>query len=140
MVQTTTLILIAEDDLDDQALLKEAFFQVVPQCKILFYRDGEFFLTALEEEPSLHCANLILLDLNMPRRGGMETLEELKQNEKWRDIPVVIFSTSRNVDDATKSLSMGANDFITKPASYDELVITAEKLAATWLKGHFEAK
>lgn len=133
MGQESAMVLIAEDDLDDQELLQEAFFQVVPQCIIHFFRDGEFFLNALEKNASFQTANLILLDLNMPRKGGLEALEELKQDKKFENVPVVIFSTSRNEDDATKSLSLGANDFITKPASYDDLVIAVKNIVAKWL-------
>jgi CheY-like chemotaxis protein len=140
MEEKNALVLIAEDDLDDQELLREAFLQVAPQCKILFYRDGEFLTDAIETNESLCCACLILLDLNMPRKGGLEALEELKQNPKCSKVPIVIFSTSRNADDSSKCLSSGANAFITKPSSYDDLVLTVKDIVARWLQSQTRTK
>ncbi len=121
-MQSKPYILIAEDDLDDQELIREAFISLAPFFKVCFYGDGEDLIISLTNLQQDSKPELIILDLNMPRKGGIETLAELKQNTGLAEVPVVIFSTSQNAEDKKKSLSLGADDFVTKPISYAGLL------------------
>ncbi len=126
-------ILIAEDDADDRELIKEAFIRFSSSCKLIFYPDGEDLLISMKENKEKTNPKLIILDLNMPRKDGIETLRELKQNGDLSGVPIVIFSTSQSVDDKNNSIKFGANDFVTKPVTYEGLVDAVHYIMTTWL-------
>lgn len=125
-------ILIVDDDPDDCMLLQEALQENMVVNKVLFKHDGEELLDYLQ-----HCyrlPGLILLDLNMPRKDGRETLTEIKSNPNLRSIPVVILTTSDASEDIQQSYESGANAFITKPTSYSGLVSLAHSVRSFWLE------
>jgi two-component system, response regulator len=133
-------ILMADDDADDFCLVRDALkesglptdFQLVADGEELMdylYRRGKFMNL---ENASLPC--LILLDLNMPRKDGREALTEIKKDPRFRRIPIVVFTTSGSEDDIFCSYELGANSFITKPTSFDDLVEVMKKLGDYWLK------
>ena len=76
---------------------------------------------------------LILLDLNMPRKNGREALNEIKQDERLRKIPIVILTTSRAEEDLLASYNLGANSFIVKPVTFDKLVEVIRAVTDYWL-------
>ena len=78
--------------------------------------------------------DIILLDLNMPRKTGMEALKEIKGNEKLRKIPVVVLTTSEADEDIIKSYELGVNSFITKPVTFDGLVKVMKNLKGDWFE------
>jgi len=136
---------MADDDEDDQLLLREAFRKVGPSGDLRVVNDGEELLTCLRhtvEEGGAACLpDLILLDLNMPRKDGRETLRELKADPALRSIPVVIFTTSAAADDITTSYDLGGNSYIRKPDSFAGLVEVVRMLDRYWfdtvrLPGH----
>lgn len=133
-------ILMVDDDPDDFFLARDAFresglasdFQLVLDGKELMdylYRLGKFKGLGNSPLPSL-----ILLDLNMPRKGGRETLTEIKKDPDFRRIPIVVFTTFRDEEDISCSYELGASSYITKPASFDALVEVMKKLGEYWLK------
>lgn len=75
---------------------------------------------------------LILLDINMPRKNSFETLEELRAIPTYADLPVVILTTSSAHSECERSLTLGANQFLTKPFSYDQLRILVKELSEQW--------
>jgi CheY-like chemotaxis protein len=77
---------------------------------------------------------LIILDLNMPRMDGREALKELKAKPEWKKIPVVVFTTSTAEPDIARVYELGANSFISKPASFDSLVGLMKSVADYWFK------
>ena len=77
---------------------------------------------------------LILLDLNMPRKNGLEALKELKQDDIFRKIPVVVFSTSSASNDIEKAYQLGANCFIIKPDTVTEWCDKLAKLSRFWIE------
>ena len=79
---------------------------------------------------------LILLDLNMPRMDGRETLQMLKADPMLKDIPVVVWTTSRSEDDVRRAKSAGCDDYIIKPSSFTEMVGIVRNLGERWLGGH----
>jgi CheY-like chemotaxis protein len=78
--------------------------------------------------------HLILLDLNMPRKGGFEALEEIKSSETLRKIPVVIFSTSNAQKDIEKAYDLGASCFISKPNNLEEWCDKMNKIGKFWVE------
>ena len=93
---------------------------------ILFAENGEEVIEILTRFSSGELPCLIVLDLNMPKMNGTETLRYLKSEERFRKIPVIIYSTSINPVERDRCLHLGARDYISKPASFGESVSTAK--------------
>ncbi len=132
------LILMAEDDADDRLLVQDAFSECGGTNAVRFVADGEelvdYLLRRGKFEKPLEAPrpDLILLDLNMPRKDGREALRELRAHGALRRIPVVVFTTSRADTDIEKVYDLGANSFVTKPAEFEALVATIAKLTGYW--------
>lgn len=130
-------ILIAEDDPDDRELLKEAFAHWGFAGPLDFLEDGEEVMALLNgASPLSHVVpmpELLLLDLNMPRKDGLEVLAEIRANAELCSLPVVILSTSSDPRDIAAAYQAGANSFITKPSSYHALVAIIGSLSEYWL-------
>ena len=121
-------ILLADDDPEDRAILKEAIEDISTSTALQVAGNGEELLHLLDDEYKRgNIAVLIILDLNMPRLNGTKTLSLLKSNELYKDIPVVIYSTSVNPLEKEKCMLLGAHSYITKPISYKECMETAER-------------
>ncbi|HEX7367755.1 MAG TPA: response regulator [Pelobium sp.] len=116
---------IADDDPDDRMIIKDAFEENQFVDSLAFFEDGEKILLHFEKEAEtlgFRYPSLLILDLNMPRVNGLELLTQLKSNKRTRNIPVVILSTSKNTQDKEKVLKLGADEFITKPFSFDMMI------------------
>jgi CheY-like chemotaxis protein len=113
-------ILIVDDDEDDRDLLSDALHEIDPNIKCLVARNGQeaFLGLSLHHYPE---PDLIFLDLNMPRLDGMQFLRVLKKDRSLQHIPVVIYSTSKLVEEKEECMHLGAVHFITKPSSFREL-------------------
>ncbi len=107
-------ILAAEDDEEDREIMGEVFKSVPCPAKIEFVEDGEELLQFLAGHPN-DFPVLILTDLNMPRMNGTQLLATLKQDIRYKHIPVVVMSTSAWQEDVRLSYKAGANSFIPKP-------------------------
>ena len=127
---TTPTVWIVDDDEDDQLLIRTAFFEGEPSIKVLLLHDGDELLPQLSQADQLPL--LILLDVNMPRQNGFETLKELRQFPAFAHLPVVMLTTSSNEEDRSRSLALGANHFMTKPLSYERLRALAQELSQEW--------
>lgn len=120
-------ILMADDDLDDISLVADALAECPFPTEFKNVSDGYeliqylhrrgYYATAEAPEP-----DLILLDLNMPKRNGTEVLAELKSTPVLREIPIVILTTSDGERDRFRTENLGADGYLTKPNSYEELV------------------
>jgi CheY-like chemotaxis protein len=122
-------ILIADDDQEDRYLLDIAFKEIASTEDIRMVENGiqvMDYLNGISEDNFLPA--LIVLDLNMPVLSGIETLTRLKENNRFKDIPVIIHSTSVYEVEKEKCLKIGAADFIKKPVSFDQMVSTAKLL------------
>jgi CheY-like chemotaxis protein len=126
-------ILMADDDADDRFLVQAAFEDNNLSHSIVFFEDGEQLLNYLIPKEDNSTPNLILLDLNMPKRDGREVLKIIRTNEKWNDIPIIIFSTSNAPDDIVTAYQLGANCYIIKPSSYEELKDVMLSVHKFWL-------
>ncbi len=127
-------ILIAEDDDDDFLLIQEVLEEVEFLNPIVRVKDGEELIKHLAncQKKSENLPAFIFLDLNMPRKNGLEALREIKTNEKLRNIPVIILSTSNVSHDVLSSYDLGSNAYITKPSSYVSYVATMNKVMGFW--------
>jgi two-component system response regulator len=129
------LILIAEDDADDRFLLKSAFEENGFKDTLHFVENGVELLDFLNESlaaRSVRLPHFIMLDLNMPKKDGREVLKEIKTNPDFRKIPVIIFSTTNSKQEMSRCFELGANSYITKPNSYEQLIHTIAALRQYW--------
>jgi len=127
-------IMIIDDDVEDVQFIKRAFKKNNVQNPLFSVYSGEEaieYLSRLDTQNETFPA-LILLDLNMPGIGGLETLHQIKRKDEWRHIPIVIFTTSKAQEDVVSSYRYGANCFVSKPFSYDGLVDVVEKIFSHW--------
>ena len=114
------IFLLADDDTDDLDMFYEALTEIDPS--IILYRasDGNEALEKLKSG-ELKQPRIIFLDTNMPGMNGYECLVELKAYEQFRNIPVIVYSTSSHQKIADKAISLGAMCFFTKPNNFEEL-------------------
>lgn len=131
-------ILIAEDDADDRFLLQTALEETRSEEKIKFVENGIELLNYLadlkEVKGEIPYPKFILLDLNMPKMDGRETLKILKSNNEFKKIPVIIFSTTKNEMEVRRCYDSGANTYVVKPVNFDSLVSTLEHICSYWIK------
>ncbi len=133
-------VLIADDDQEDQMLIKEAFEESCLVNTLAFVEDGEELLDYLHRRngysnPSASPRpGLILLDLNMPRKDGREALKEIKSDPDLRKIPVVVMTTSKAEEDILRTYDLGVNSFITKPVTFEGLVDVVKMLGKYWFQ------
>jgi CheY-like chemotaxis protein len=116
-------LLVVEDNVGDQLLFQEIFSSRDPDLELLFFKDGQealSFLESLENGEVDFKADLITLDINLPKIDGFGLLSFIKGSDKLKAIPVVIFSTSSYYLDKRKAMDLGADVFVTKPSSFSE--------------------
>lgn len=134
------VFLMADDDPDDRLLIKEAFQESLISNSIFFVEDGVELLDYLRHQdrysnPDIApTPDLILLDLNMPRKDGREALAEIKSDPHLRYIPVVVLTTSKAEEDIMRSYDIGAAGYITKPVTFDGLVEAIKGLKRYWVQ------
>lgn len=134
------VILYADDDPEDRMLAQEAFEEGKLLNKLCFVEDGEALMDYLHgwgkyaDRDAYPLPGLILLDLNMPKKDGWDVLRELKADEQLRKIPVVVLTTSDDVEDVEKTYHLGVSSFITKPVRFESLVETVKTLSKYWFE------
>lgn len=124
-------ILLVEDNPGDIRLIVETLKAGVIPHNISIVKDGEEAMRYLsekskEEQPFL--PDVILLDLKLPKKSGMDVLEELKNNKKLKDIPVVVLTSSESPDDMVKAYEKKANLYVTKPIDLDRFIVTVNSI------------
>jgi CheY-like chemotaxis protein len=130
-------ILLADDDADDRLLVQEAFEESHLLNMLETVNDGEELLDYLHRRNGFETAtrpNLILLDLNMPRKSGLEALKEIKAHDDLRQIPVVVLTTSKAEEDIFRAYDFGVNSFIVKPVTFESLVDLVKALGSYWFQ------
>jgi CheY-like chemotaxis protein len=118
-------VLLVEDDEGDVLMTKEAFEYYKIRNRLHVVSDGEQALQFLRKTGPYADAprpGLILLDVNLPRRSGLEVLAELKQDEDLLVIPVVMLTTSAAEEDILRSYALHANAFVTKPVDFEHFI------------------
>ena len=126
-------ILLADDDEADRLLFKEALQGLDMKLIVNTVNNGIELMAYLTEKNS-QMPHLIFLDLNMPRKNGLECLKEIRSFEKLKDISIAIYSTSDNEKDVEETFLNGANVYITKPNDFSILKqLLYKAVAATYL-------
>lgn len=131
-------ILVAEDDSDDRFLLKTAFVEMGDAEVLTFVENGVEvleYLSAIERDGDSEDSypEIIMLDLNMPKKSGKEVLSELKAHPRFKKIPVVIYTTTKNEQEIRACYELGANTYIVKPASFETLREVVSTIKNYWL-------
>lgn len=113
-------IILADDDEDDRLFFTDAFEELKINTKVSTFNDGVELMNYLNQ-PDAALPNVLFLDLNMPKKNGIECLHEIKQNEKFNDIAIAIFSTSSSEEHIEETFVSGANIYIKKPSDFTTL-------------------
>jgi len=130
-------ILVVEDNASEQIIMKEAFKEAGVKHNLNMVGDGILALEFLKGQGVYHNApkpDLIILDLNMPRRNGLEVLGDIKNNPKWVHIPILVFSNSEFPRDICRCYTMGANAFLNKPVDFQGFIDLACIIDSFWFK------
>ncbi|MBP6557532.1 MAG: response regulator [Flavobacterium sp.] len=113
-------IILADDDEDDRLFFTDAFGELKINTKVNTFNDGVELMNYLND-PQAVLPNVLFLDLNMPRKNGIECLSEIKMDEKFNDIAIAIFSTSSSEEHIEETFVLGANIYIKKPSDFNTL-------------------
>ncbi len=128
-------LFLLEDNEGDIELIKEALSVHKLKYDIKIALDAEeaiFILSKIEKK--LYTPNLIILDLNVPKGGGLKILRLIKTNDNLKMLPVIIFSSSSRIEDVTESYNLFANCYIIKPFELDELIKTVGIIHEFWFQ------
>jgi CheY-like chemotaxis protein len=128
-------ILLVEDNAGDVELTREAFADARSGNRLHVASDGVEALAFLRREGKYRGAprpDLILLDLNLPRKDGREVLAEIKADERLRLIPVVVLTTSQAEEDVLTSYQLNANSYVAKPAAFAALAQVVRSIECFW--------
>jgi CheY-like chemotaxis protein len=112
--------MLADDDEDDRSFFHEAFKEVRIKHSITTFNDGAQLMDYFDDKGN-PLPDIIFLDLNMPRKSGMECLKEIRQDERLKNISIAIYSTSSSEEDIENTFISGANVYIKKPSDFNHL-------------------
>lgn len=128
-------ILLVEDNPGDIRLTEEALKETDVKTRLISVVDGEEALAYLRKKgdfANVSQPDLIFLDLNLPRKNGLEVLEEIKSDEDLKYIPVVVITSSEAEHDIVKSYDLHANCYITKPVDFDDFSNVIQSIVKFW--------
>ena len=128
-------ILLVEDSLEDIDLIEHAFKSSVLNPQLSVAKDGQEALDFLYKSGTYHnveLPDLIILDLNLPKKSGHQVLAQIKNDPQLKTIPVVILTTSRSPRDALKCYQNYANCYICKPLQFDEFIQVIKEIENFW--------
>ena len=128
-------ILIAEDNEDDILLIREAFEEVNMVNRIAVVRDGEEALAYLRGEGAFKeslLPGMVLLDINMPKKTGLEVLTDIKAEPRFRALPVVMLTVSEREEDILRSFEQGACSYIRKPVTFTRFITVVKEFEMYW--------
>ena len=145
---TDFVMLLVEDDPNDILLIQRAFAKACLVNPLKVVRDGEEALNYLSgsgdfaDRGRYPLPSLILLDLKLPRKSGLEILQWLRQQPVLKHIPVIVLTSSKESSDVSRAYDLGANSYLVKPLNYEALVEMMDALNRFWLvlaqKPHLE--
>ena len=125
-------IVLADDDIDDRLFFTDAFEELKINTNVNTCNDGVELMEYLNN-PGIILPNILFLDLNMPKKNGLECLLEIKRNPKFNDIAIAIYSTSSSEEDIENTFVNGANIYIKKPKDFDTLKkILSQVVTLNW--------
>lgn len=130
-------ILLADDDFEDFQLIKNTFQEHQLDVHLTHVEDGQYLIDILKAQSKFNklgeLPHLILLDLNMPRKNGLEVLKEIKENGLLLKIPIIIFTTSKSARDVEKAYERGASCYVIKPQTAEDWSNTLGNLGRFWI-------
>lgn len=136
------VILVAEDNEDDYLLLQRAIRNAMFKSPIHHVDDGEKAILYLSGEPP-YCDRsqypvpmLVLLDLKLPRKSGFEVMEWVRSQQGLRRLPIVILTSSDQDKDIRRAYDLGANSYLVKPGSFEQLVKLTQMIESYWLSSN----
>src|SRR5687767_5724216 len=131
------VILLVEDNARDEALTLRALRKCNLANDVVVVRDGVEALAYLAEEPAdaeqRPLPQLILLDLKLPKLDGLEVLKAVRENERTRLLPIVVFTSSSEQEDIIRSFDLGANSYVRKPVDFEQFLAATKRLGLYWL-------
>jgi len=121
--QETFHILLADDDADDRQFFSEAIHEIKMEHSLKLFNDGAALMEYLDdpENEDMTTPHILFLDLNMPFKNGMDCLREIRQNPKYNNLSIAIYSTSSSEKDIEETFIGGANIYIKKPNDFGTL-------------------
>ena len=131
------VILLVEDNRADIRLIQEAFISTAARCEVVVVRDGMEAMSYLRQEGAyinVSLPDLILLDLNLPKKDGREVLAEIKTDLDLRHLPVIILTTSLNEEDICQSYNLHANCYIVKSRNLAQFFKLIRGIEIFWLE------
>ncbi|MEM0543120.1 response regulator [Flavobacterium sp. j3] len=132
MTKDFITIILADDDEDDRLFFTDAFDELKINTRVSTYNDGVELMDYLNDINSI-LPNILFLDINMPKKNGVECLLEIKKNERFNDIAIAIYSTSSSEEHVEETFINGANIYIKKPNDFQTLKkILADVVALNW--------
>jgi CheY-like chemotaxis protein len=134
---TPIQLLMVDDNMADIRLTEEALSFTKLRNKMFVVNDGEQAMAFLTHQPpytDVPRPDLVLLDLNMPRKNGLEVLEEMRRDEVLNLIPVVILTSSQQETDILQSYRLHANAYVTKPVDLDQFIQVIRSIEGFWLE------
>ena len=129
-------ILLVEDNPGDERLTREALKEGKVYSNLHWVKDGVEALEFLRKQGKYKGTprpDIILLDLNLPKKDGREVLQEIKNDDKLKRIPVVILTTSKAEEDVLKTYNLHANCYVTKPVDLEKFIVVVKSIDAFWL-------
>ncbi|AKB43859.1 MAG TPA: response regulator [Methanosarcina vacuolata] len=130
-------ILVVEDSKGDIGLIEEGFEDAKIGNILHIVEDGEEAIAFLRGEGQFSGSprpDIILLDLNLPKKDGREVLEEVKGDDELKNIPIVVLTTSKAEEDILRSYNLHANAYITKPVDFDQFLDVVKSIENFWLE------
>jgi len=130
------LILSVEDNPDDVLILKRAFQKANTSAHLEFLADGDQAIEYLAKLSQKPCPSLLLLDLKLPRKSGLEVLSWMRSQPDLKRLPVVMLSSSNQPEEINSAYDLGANSYLVKPGSMDEFVQLAKAVETYWVQSN----
>ncbi len=132
MTNKAVHVLLADDDEDDRLFFRNAFEEIKIKTIVQTVKDG-LELMHLLTQPDVVLPHVLFLDLNMPRKTGLDCLNEIKEMAHLKDIAIAIYSTSASEEDIEETFVRGANVYIKKPSDFDALKrVLSEVITLNW--------
>jgi two-component system, chemotaxis family, response regulator Rcp1 len=129
-------ILLVEDNPADERLTREALKEGKVYSNLHWAKDGVEAMAFLRREGKYAAAprpEIILLDLNLPRKDGREVLQEIKADDNLKRIPIVVLTTSKAEEDVLRTYNLHANCYVTKPVDLEKFMVVVKSIDVFWL-------
>ena len=129
-------ILLVEDNPGDERLTREALKEGKVYSNLHWVKDGVEAMSFLRREGKYRDVprpDIILLDLNLPKKDGREVLQEIKSDEQLKRIPVVVLTTSKAEEDVLRTYNLHANCYVTKPVDLEKFIVVVKSIDVFWL-------